>query len=521
MVFTNHAERATFKRGAFSDYDLFSSYVAGEVEAGLPTSSQIGASQSYSLTNELLSSLNLILNMAASNNLGPTRSSRIYYLWFFSTATAYQWVSDSKRVTGIKDTWDWEPQYPVASQVDLCVWMLSALEVINAKFSVTYNASWNDLATAYNLTSEALEEKKFAVKSSSQFTVWNAAYATWWDGRAADGNVAAAAPPTDADLPNGATRLDVAATVDPATYPSPESWTPLKIGAASQKYLTYNWDTVRSPSLTAGNQTTIYSAADAYYPSISQRTTEIGEVVTITNTLTDEQKVNAEFWAGGPFTVSPPGMLLWFWRVYVTAKGVDTTQFVYSGLDLTLNLFEMGRIVWGLKKSHMEARPIQEIRRLYRGQSVKKYDGTNILGESWVPYQETNFVTPPFADFPSGHSAFSRSFANVMNDWFGSSIDTSLRVTMDDISLISPALTAQSDNMGSFIFNASASLIQTGVVPASAVTLSWNTWDSMAESAGLSRKYGGIHATSAHTGSVAAANSLYAFINTNFPIAKA
>jgi hypothetical protein len=73
-VFTNHAERATFKRGAFSDYDLFSSYVAGEVEAGLPTSSQISAPQSYSLANELLSSLNLILNMAASRNLGPTRS---------------------------------------------------------------------------------------------------------------------------------------------------------------------------------------------------------------------------------------------------------------------------------------------------------------------------------------------------------------------------------------------------------------------------------------------------------------
>ncbi len=518
-VFTNYAGRAPFKRGAFSDYDLFSIYQAGEVEAGLPEPISI-VPPPYSLTNELLTSLNLILNYAASNNLGPTRSSRVYYLWFFSVATAFQWVATTKQITGTKDEWDWEPQYSVASQVDLCVWMLSALEVINAKFSVTYNASWSSLAESYSLSTDVLSAKQNTVKTNHYFSVWNSAFDTWWSSRAEDGNVAAAVPPVDADLPNGATRLDVAATVDPATFPSPESWTPLKIGAVSQKYMTYNWNNVRSPSLSAGNQTAIFSAADAYYPSTSQREWEIGEVVTITNELTDEQKVSAEFWAGGPFTVSPPGMLLWIWRVYVSAKGVNESQFIYSGLDLTLHLFETGRIVWGLKKSHMEARPIQEIRRLYRGQTVKKYDGTDILGESWVPYQETNFVTPPFADFPSGHSAFSRSFANVMNDWFGSAIDKSLNVVMDDINLISPALTAQSNKMGTFIFNAGASLIQPAVVPAATTTLAWTTWDSMAESAGLSRKYGGIHATSAHTGSVSAANSLHALVNSNFPIAK-
>jgi hypothetical protein len=398
--------------------------------------------------------------------------------------------------------------------------MLSALEVINGKFPISYSASWDALATSYSLTGTQLEAKKTTVKDASQFAVWSSEYQTWWTARAADGSVAAAVPPTDGELPNGATRLDVAATVDPATFPSPESWTPLKIGTASQKYMTYNWNSVSSPSLTAGNQTTIYNTANAYYPSGSDRTTEIGQVVSITNTLTDTQKVTAEFWAGGPYTVSPPGMLLYFWKVYAKARSADPTLFVFSGLDLTLHLFETGRIVWGLKKAHMEARPIQEIRRLYRGQTVKKYDGTNILGESWVPYQETNFVTPPFADFPSGHSAFSRSFSNVMTDWFGAAIDTGLTVTMSDISLISPALVAQTGTMGIFVFNAGASLIQAGVVPAANITLSWTTWADMAESAGISRKYGGIHATSAHTGSVAAADSLHTAVNTNFPIAR-
>jgi hypothetical protein len=305
--------------------------------------------------------------------------------------------------------------------------------------------------------------------------------------------------------------------VDPATFAHPESWTPLKIGAAQQKYLTYRWGSVRSAAgLSSADEATVFAAADATFPSsAAARETEIAEVVAIAGGLTDEQKVTAEFWAGGPFTVSPPGMLLWMWKHYMGGQAAGTL--VYSGLDLSLHLFETGRLVWELKKAHMEARPIQEIRRLYRGVSVTKYDGTTILGESWVPYQETNFVTPPFADFPSGHSAFSRSFAAVMTRWFGSDIDRRA-VDLGDIALISPALLPQSGEFGTFVFDVGKSLIQTGIVPAAVVTLRWDTWSAMAESAGLSRKYGGIHATSAHTGSVAAADALHGLLTAKFPI---
>ena len=71
---------------------------------------------------------------------------------------------------------------------------------------------------------------------------------------------------------------------------------------------------------------------------------------------------------------------------------------------------------------------------------------------------------------------------------------------------------------GTFVFGVGASLIQSGVVPAAPVTLSWSSWDEMAESAGISRKYGGIHATSAHTGSVAAANVLHTVLGERFRI---
>jgi len=38
------------------------------------------------------------------------------------------------------------------------------------------------------------------------------------------------------------------------------------------------------------------------------------------------------------------------------------------------------------------------------------------------------------------------------------------------------------------------------------VTLGWTTWSDLATSAGVSRQYGGIHAQSAHLGSLALVN---------------
>jgi len=517
MVFTNIASLASYKPDTLVSYEAYNSKVVGAVEAGILEEPPRDA-KPYDLSTELLCAFTLLLTSAATSNLGPTRSSRRYYLWFFSVATAYQWIrpTSEKRVYGTKDGWNWDVLYPVGAERETCIWMLQALETIMSQMSIAYTAPWERVAYTYVLSDSQLTDLKADVARLGALSTWSSSYATWWAYRASDGNVAAAVPPTNADLPNGATRLDVALTVDPATYPNPESWTPLKIGASSQNYMTYNWNNVLSAALSASDETTIKNAGDAYYPSVSQRTTEIDEVVQITNTLSDTEKVIAEFWAGGPFTVSPPGMLLWMWKHYMGVKDMAPATIVWSGLDLSLHLFETGRLVWGLKKAHMQARPIQEIRRLYRGQAVKKYDGTTIQGESWVPYQETNFVTPPFADFPSGHSAFSRAFANVMNAWFGTTIDTRTEDTLDDIQLISPALRPQIEAPGTFVFLSGNSQIQPAVVPASAVTLAWTTWDDLAESAGISRKYGGIHAASAHTGSVALANSLHTALTANF-----
>ena len=208
---------------------------------------------------------------------------------------------------------------------------------------------------------------------------------------------------------------------------------------------------------------------------------------------------------------------MWYWKTYMTTYNIATTQginaFMLSGLEATIGLFEAGRVVWAQKLGYTQSRPIQEIRRTYRGQRVTGYDGQGISGELWLPYKEPTFVTPPFPDFVSGHSAFSKMFADVMTTWFGDAIDTSKSASLSDLTLVTADLTNYQQNpFGTIVFPTGSSLVQPGVVPAQPTTITFTSWSELAQSAGISRQYGGIHAQSAHTGSLAIVAGLYPMI---------
>jgi hypothetical protein len=56
-----------------------------------------------------------------------------------------------------------------------------------------------------------------------------------------------------------------------------------------------------------------------------------------------------------------------------------------------------------------------------------------LQGEAWMPYQDLNFVSPPFPDYPSGHSCFSASAVSIIRHLLGT--DTVPRVRLDCRSL--------------------------------------------------------------------------------------
>jgi hypothetical protein len=359
------------------------------------------------------------------------------------------------------------------------------------------------------------------LQADKQFSTWLSRWQTWYAGRSADGNVAAAVPPTAAELVtygNGTIFLNVNARQTVSEYPKPGAWTPLVIQDKTfQKYLTWNWGDVTSTCLSPTDETNIESAADAYYPTTT-RDADIDSLVSTVTQLGDSEKVQAEFWAGGPFTSSPPGMYLYLWGMLAKgsgfAKTMGMTTFLLSGLQLAVSLFEVGRLTWRVKKSHFQARPIQEIRNRYYSSTIASYDGTLVEGSLWVPFQTKSFVTPPFADFPSGHSAFGQAFLNIMTAWFGPNIPQTEPIKLTKMYLLSPIFSVeQTQPFGVFLFPRGASEIQPGVVPAVDTLLSYSTWQALSLSCGLSRQFGGIHAVSAHLGSVALANALTPIVN--------
>ena len=95
-----------------------------------------------------------------------------------------------------------------------------------------------------------------------------------------------------------------------------------------------------------------------------------------------------------------------------------------------------------------------------------------LLGTEWVPYQRDTFVTPPFAGYVSGHSAFSRAAAEVLTRFTGSEYFPG--------------------GLGEFVAPARDFLaFETG--PTEPIHLQWATYYDAADEAAISRLYGGIH----------------------------
>ncbi|MGI9586251.1 MAG: vanadium-dependent haloperoxidase [Acidimicrobiia bacterium] len=89
----------------------------------------------------------------------------------------------------------------------------------------------------------------------------------------------------------------------------------------------------------------------------------------------------------------------------------------------------------------------------------------------WMPYQRPTFVTPAFAGYVSGHSAFSRAGAEVLTAMTGDEFFPG----------------------GLFEWTVRQGELLHELGPVEDVTLQWATYFDAADQAGISRLYGGIH----------------------------
>lgn len=458
--------------------------------------------------------LNSIIKHVVAVNLGPTRGSRFAYLWVASVAQAWNWVRpvSEQRISGVHDNWNWTSDRAIShlSNNDSIVWICSVIDQITPTFVPSYKS-------IYTCPADVVAR----VKAAGQWDNWFAKWQAWYNWRQTDGIDTATRQPSQADDPNFAETIVVNGTTvtDINAFPAPQKWTRLTVTGTKRNYMTYYWNQITSTCLTPADEQAIQNNSLVGQPATGvARDAEVDEVKNMAATLTDRQKIIAEFWAGGPGTMSPPLMFIWLWKEYMRTYNMTCPNIMFSLLDLAIHLFEGARVTWKLKAAYMEDRPIQEIRRRYGGQTILSWNGL-IDGAQWVPYQEANFITPPFADFPSGHSHFSKAFALTMTAWFGPRIDNN-QTFFDLLPLMSPLFKqSQSGTYGIFTIPTGTSTIQTGV-PFTQQTLAFDEWDDMSEQSGISRLYGGIHCETANRGSKEAAILVDNYIKSTWSIRK-
>ncbi|OGF13299.1 MAG: hypothetical protein A2W00_00495 [Candidatus Eisenbacteria bacterium RBG_16_71_46] len=256
----------------------------------------------------------------------------------------------------------------------------------------------------------------------------------------------------------------------------PNRWQPLRFsdglgGFVVPGYVGPHWGNVIPFALTSSSQ--FRPGPPASYPS-GRYKSQAEHVLHLNAHLDDREKVIAEYWADGPRSELPPGHWTLFAEVVSDRDHHTFDQDVELFFIVGNAVFDAGVAVWEAKRFYDSERPITAIRFLEAGKTIHAYvpfEGRRkIRGEDWLPYQPATFITPPFPEYPSGHSAFSAAGAEILkrftgSDYFGGSVTVA----------------------------AGSSKAEPGFAPKQPVTLSWTTFSEAADEAGMSRRLGGIH----------------------------
>jgi hypothetical protein len=263
---------------------------------------------------------------------------------------------------------------------------------------------------------------------------------------------------------------------DPAHINDANRWQPLRYsdgqgGWVIPGYVGPHWGRVLPFALSTSSQ--FRPAPPSRYPH-GAYIAQAEHILELNAHLDDRQKMIAEYWADGPHSELPPGHWTLFAEFVSRRDGHTFDEDVQLFFILGNAVMDASIAVWECKREFDSERPITAIRFLKAGKkilaTVPGLGKQVIAGEDWVPYQPATFMTPPFPEYISGHSGFSAAGAEVLRRFTGS------------------------DAFGASVtLAAGSSRVEPGMTPASAVTLSWQTFSEAADEAGISRRYGGIH----------------------------
>jgi hypothetical protein len=245
-----------------------------------------------------------------------------------------------------------------------------------------------------------------------------------------------------AQTDGGASVVNMGFPIDPVPAQHPRDWVPTSLVAQHQAPLLPEWGQVRPFAMPSGVACTIPPHPDYDPTPGSPFDLAAREVLDISRILTPEQKLIARFWADEPMlSPTPPGHWLSLLLDIAERDRLPPSRLADALARLGAAQADAFIACWQAKYQYNLLRPVTYIQRH--------------LQADWQPL----LTTPPFPEYPSGHSTQSGASAEILTALFGDGF------AFDDATHVDDGLPVRS--FGSF-------------------------WDAANEAA-MSRLYGGIH----------------------------
>ncbi|RID90659.1 phosphatase PAP2 family protein [Gemmobacter lutimaris] len=191
----------------------------------------------------------------------------------------------------------------------------------------------------------------------------------------------------------------------PETYvltAGPAHWVPTSAIVQQQKPLLPDWGRNRPFAMPEGNACPL-PAPPAYSEAPgSAFHAEAQEVYDTSRSLTPEQLAIARFWSDDPMlSPTPPGHWLTILLDQAEAANLSDDRLAEALARLGIGMGDAFIGCWHSKFEFDLVRPVTYIRR--------------VIDPTWEP----QLITPPFPEYPSGHSTLSGAAAEVMTAIFG------------------------------------------------------------------------------------------------------
>jgi PAP2 superfamily len=220
------------------------------------------------------------------------------------------------------------------------------------------------------------------------------------------------------------------------------NWVPTSVIPLQQKPLLPSWGKNRTFAMPDGKACPLPAPPAYSEDKDSEFYKEALEVFETKKNLTPEQRATARFWSDDPMlSPTPPGHWVSITLSILERENADVNRSAEILARLGITLADAFIGCWQTKFEYDLLRPVTYIRRT--------------IDPKW----ESVMTTPPFPEYPSGHSTQSAAAAEVLTKFFGEN----------------------------FAFE-DATHVKDGVKPRA-----YASFHAAAEEAGLSRLYGGIH----------------------------